>query len=255
MPREKKILFGVLFKRMKRLNPKTGKPFKAGDIREDGYVFCSYTFQVQQSGFYREQWTKPEKFKRRQHLAMLRFRKNKALEIKADPKIHKKSINPETGKHWVKGEMNSNNQFFNRYSLYLNPETNLYKEVWFPCEESYKKDYIRNSLVRVRKRCKERNLPYDLDNNYLLRIYPQDGMCPALEIPMVFGGGNTKENYYNSPSIDRIIPAKGYVKGNVRWLSRFANTILGNANADQILKVGKWLKAQGDFERNTLSEE
>ena len=31
---------------MKRLNPKTGKAFKAGDFREDGMVFSAYNKQV-----------------------------------------------------------------------------------------------------------------------------------------------------------------------------------------------------------------
>jgi len=241
---------------MKRLNPNTGKPFKAGDTRDDGFVFCSYVHHVQQSGFYREQWTRPEKFKIRTDYAKLKQRRIKASLIKADPKIHKKSINPETGMHWLKGEIDkSTNKIFHRYSLYLKPETNMYNELWFASEESFKKDYIKNNVLSIKRRCLEKKMPFNIDKEYLLSIYPQDGMCPALEIPMVFGGGNTKENYYNSPSVDRIIPTKGYVKGNVRWVSRFANTILGNANADQILKVGKWLKAQGDLKRNTVGDE
>ena len=241
---------------MKRTNPNTGEPFKRGDTREDGFRFLSYVFNVQQSGFYREQWARPEKFKEKVQSDKLRQRRNQANHIKADPKIHKKSINPETGKHWVKGEKDKNtNKVFDRYSLYLKPETNMYQEHWFSSEESFKKDYIKNNVLAIKRRCHEKKIPFDIDKKYMLSIYPKDGMCPALEIPMVFGGGNTKENYYNSPSVDRIIPAKGYVKGNVRWLSRFANTILGNANADQILKVGKWLKAQGDLERNTVSDE
>ena len=49
---------------MKRLNPKTGKEFKRGDIREDGYCFLTYLFRVKKDGFYREAWTKPELFEK-----------------------------------------------------------------------------------------------------------------------------------------------------------------------------------------------
>ena len=41
---------------MKRLNPKTGEPFKRGDTREDGYVFQTYTSKVKQNGFQAESW-------------------------------------------------------------------------------------------------------------------------------------------------------------------------------------------------------
>ena len=61
-------------------------------------------------------------------------------------------------------------------------------------------------------------------------------MCPVLNIKMIFGGSSKKR--FNSPSIDRIIPKKGYVKGNVRFVSFLANAIMNDANADEILKVG-----------------
>jgi 5-methylcytosine-specific restriction endonuclease McrA len=55
---------------MKRLNPETGKPFKQGDVREDGYIFRGYqTTRIRargvHKGFYKEMWTTPEKFGKR----------------------------------------------------------------------------------------------------------------------------------------------------------------------------------------------
>lgn len=53
-----------------------------------------------------------------------------------------------------------------------------------------------------------------------MEIYPEDGKCPIFGIDMEFGGiQNT------SPSLDRIHPAIGYVKGNVMWVSGYANTL------------------------------
>ncbi len=47
---------------MKRLNPSTNKPFKAGDIREDGYVFrrYAYSYGLLKNGYYPEQWYSPK---------------------------------------------------------------------------------------------------------------------------------------------------------------------------------------------------
>lgn len=48
---------------MKRLNPKTGKPFKRGDVREDGKVFVTYQkTTVRADGTYKECWLSPDKF-------------------------------------------------------------------------------------------------------------------------------------------------------------------------------------------------
>lgn len=42
---------------MKRLNPKTNKPFKHGDVREDGKVFWGYRkSHIDKNGFYKETW-------------------------------------------------------------------------------------------------------------------------------------------------------------------------------------------------------
>jgi hypothetical protein len=46
---------------MKRLNNTTEKPFKRGDIREDGYVFFAYTKIIKSDGFFKEIWLSPEK--------------------------------------------------------------------------------------------------------------------------------------------------------------------------------------------------
>ena len=47
---------------------------------------------------------------------------------------------------------------------------------------------------------------------------------------------------YNSPSIDRIIPDLGYIKGNVHWISKRANQIMSDATPDQVIQVGAYLK-------------
>ena len=47
---------------MKRINPKTGEPFKRGDVREDGYVF--YTYQksiIKSDGYFKECWIRPDR--------------------------------------------------------------------------------------------------------------------------------------------------------------------------------------------------
>jgi hypothetical protein len=52
------------------------------------------------------------------------------------------------------------------------------------------------------------------------------------------------ESLANSPTLDRLIPSLGYTKNNVRVISHKANTIKTDATAEEILKVGNWLKKE-----------
>lgn len=65
-------------------------------------------------------------------------------------------------------------------------------------------------------------------------------LCPALGIRLERGRGRINPN---SPSIDRIDPTLGYVKGNVIIISNLANSIKTNATPDQIIKVGMFFKS------------
>ena len=51
---------------MKRINQDTGKPFRSGDKREDGYVFYAYDRRyTNDNGCFREAWLKPENLEKR----------------------------------------------------------------------------------------------------------------------------------------------------------------------------------------------
>jgi hypothetical protein len=50
---------------MKRVNPETGKPFKQGDIRADGFIFRAYvTTRIKKDGHYVENWYSPDAYSR-----------------------------------------------------------------------------------------------------------------------------------------------------------------------------------------------
>jgi hypothetical protein len=61
-----------------------------------------------------------------------------------------------------------------------------------------------------------------LTAEYLISIYPADGLCPYLLLPLTRGGvGNNPL----TASLDCINPALRYIEGNVRIISRRANMI------------------------------
>ena len=99
--------------------------------------------------------------------------------------------------------------------------------------EANKEKYM---LHTVRKRAKKNNIPFNLTEDYLKSIYPSDMICPVLGFEMSVG---VDENGWTdtSPSLDRIIPEKGYVQGNVVVVSMRANSIKTNATPEEIRKV------------------
>lgn len=63
--------------------------------------------------------------------------------------------------------------------------------------------------------------------------------CPVLGIPMRRG---TKTQTPNSPSVDRLIPERGYVIGNIGVISSKANTIKGSASASELRAVADYVE-------------
>jgi len=91
-------------------------------------------------------------------------------------------------------------------------------------------------LNRTRTRANQKGLLFDLK---IEDIYiPQK--CPVFNLDFIHEIGHDL-----SPSIDRIIPALGYVRSNIQIISNLANRIKSNANAQQV-------RAVADYMQNTL---
>jgi hypothetical protein len=63
--------------------------------------------------------------------------------------------------------------------------------------------------------------------------------CPVLGLPLYRNSGGAAQGP-NSPSIDRINPALGYVRGNVKVISSKANAIKSNATPEELLRVAAY---------------
>jgi hypothetical protein len=106
--------------------------------------------------------------------------------------------------------------------------------------ERYKADVIRGSTLNAKRRARNAGVPFDLTRD---DIPPIPEFCPALGIHLRVNTGSSGFSP-NSPSLDRIIPELGYVKGNVQWLSNQANTMKSNATPDELLLFAKWIMAE-----------
>ena len=95
------------------------------------------------------------------------------------------------------------------------------------------------SLITKRKIvARQKNIPFQIAIEELLQELPEN--CPVLGIPLSWGErkGHPTDT---SPSLDRFDSKKGYVSGNVFWISQLANRIKNTANIDQINAVAAWM--------------
>jgi len=89
---------------------------------------------------------------------------------------------------------------------------------------------------RTRKRAAKLGLPFDLTPEDV--VVPD--VCPVLGIP--FNIGDRK--FGSSPSIDRVVPSLGYVRGNIVVCSQRANRIKNDATLSELRAVVAFLEAR-----------
>ena len=96
------------------------------------------------------------------------------------------------------------------------------------------KGVTQTSLTAAKGRSKKLEIPFDLDLQYLRDLlHSQDYKCNLTGKPMMPKGG------WDSPSLDKIKPELGYVKGNVQWLSQRVNLMKSNLNLEEFLQICK----------------
>lgn len=108
------------------------------------------------------------------------------------------------------------------------------------CNAAYMRSYLRRRRhemparplwERARKRASDRGLPFELPKDSI--FVPQT--CPALGLPIELRGRRSA----CSPSLDRIIPDRGYVVGNIRVISDRANRLKGGRSLDDLRRLAE----------------
>jgi hypothetical protein len=89
-----------------------------------------------------------------------------------------------------------------------------------------------------KSRAKKENIPHTLELSDI--TIPE--YCPVLGMKLCLE--NKKIHQENSPSLDKLIPALGYVKGNIRVISFRANWLKQNASWEELMAVANWLKGE-----------
>ena len=106
---------------------------------------------------------------------------------------------------------------------------------------------ITRALVKNAKhRAKDKNIPFNIDLDYIRSMVGENAElashCPVFGIPLEWScqrnQGRGPHPY--APSIDRIDPERGYVKGNIKIISFRANQIKSDASPSELKLVAAY---------------
>ena len=104
-----------------------------------------------------------------------------------------------------------------------------------------KLQHLKAYLGNARARAKRDKVPFDLVLEDLVAIATDE--CPIFHTKFVWGAsllgkGRTRPD---SPTLDRILPELGYVKGNVAFLSYRANRIKDNGTMQEHYDIADFI--------------
>lgn len=108
----------------------------------------------------------------------------------------------------------------------------------YKLRKSTKLGHAKTVFGKRKREAKYKGLPFDIDLEYALSLVTD--VCPMLGIQLCWGEC-TGIPRHDSPSIDKIIPEKGYVRGNIAWVSYRANSLKSDGTFEEIQAVLKYL--------------
>jgi len=94
-------------------------------------------------------------------------------------------------------------------------------------------------LNGAKSRAKIKHLPFDITLADI--VIPTH--CPILGIPLI---SQAKRMGPNSPTLDRIVPSKGYVQGNVQVISQRANVMKNDASLAELKMFAAYVQRRLD---------
>jgi hypothetical protein len=109
------------------------------------------------------------------------------------------------------------------------------KKIW---DKSYKNRLDKKPLLmlrRARNRAKKNNIPFNLTIEDI--VIPK--VCPILGIPLFHEKGGVTDN---TPSLDKIIPSLGYIKGNVAVISWKANLMKSDLSIEILQNIINYIQ-------------
>lgn len=150
--------------------------------------------------------------------------------------------NPDYNKKWADENRDKVNSYAKK-SREANPERvaeirkrhyKKNKEAIIADAKKWAKDNPERKILNAARRSATANsIPFDLEIEDI--VIPET--CPVFGIPLFFSDG---PRTWNTPSIDKIVPELGYVKGNIRIVSWRANWLKSNATHEELEALSQY---------------
>lgn len=110
----------------------------------------------------------------------------------------------------------------------------------FSTEKSTMEGHARQIFMKRRRVARVKSIPFEIDWEYALSLLTPN--CAILGTPLNWCE-KTEKPKPDSPSLDKIIPELGYIKGNVAWVSHKANTIKSYGSLEEHQKIVDYIKS------------
>lgn len=95
---------------------------------------------------------------------------------------------------------------------------------------------LQGSKVRAKQKC----VPHDIDLKFI-RTKREDGVCEVTGWPIDI---LAEPHSFFRPSLDRIVPHKGYVRDNVRLVCYGVNVMLSSYGEETLLKIADAIRVK-----------
>ena len=152
--------------------------------------------------------------------------------------FHNMKVNKDGKSHWCKTCKKEYDKIYRQSDKIQS----LYKSKYYrDTKKEYQRyrfetDFRRQLLIQAKARAKKNNLSFDIEIEDI--IVPE--ICPILEIKLERKPYGERGSFRpNSPSLDKIIPELGYIKGNIIVISMKANIMKCNATQEELLLFAK----------------
>lgn len=109
--------------------------------------------------------------------------------------------------------------------------------------------YIKRRINTIKSRALKNNIDFNLDAEYLISLWnKQNGNCFYSNIPMKNSMKKDGFQSWDGPSLDRIEPTLGYIKGNIVWCIFGINSFKQSLNImlfeDMVKSITWWYEKE-----------
>ena len=112
------------------------------------------------------------------------------------------------------------------------------KGKWFLSRFTIKRR-LGSLAYAAKNRAKAKDLPYNINTDFVMELWEDQGMqCPISgRMFDLEAWGKKSQVNPDAPSIDRVDPSLGYVKGNIRLVTYLTNVCLNEYGHDYLLQM------------------